>query len=76
MLHTVLHLLPFLALAVLLLRGRFVGEERILAFRRARTAPPRRRPVVRRWAPTRPERVPSLLARSPRCFRGPPAAAL
>jgi len=73
--HTALHALPFVAVLALLLCGRFVGEERILA-RRAPTAAPRlRRARSRRWAPARPARVSSLFARSPRTFRGPPAAA-
>jgi hypothetical protein len=73
--HMALHALPFLALVALLVCGHFVGEERILA-RRARPAPHARRAPARRWTPARPGRSRSLFARSPRCFRGPPAAAL
>ena len=71
--HMALHALPFLGVAALLLCGRFVGEERILA-RHVQPTPRRRRAPVRRWALRRPDRVVSLFARSPRTFRGPPAA--
>jgi hypothetical protein len=64
--------LPFLALVALLVSGRFVGEERILAFHRERRAPLRRRPTAARWHRPRPPRVRSLFARSPRTLRGPP----
>ncbi len=61
---------PLLIVAALLLTGRFVGEERILA-RRARIAPARspRLPWPRR------HELPlvSLLERAPRSPRGPPA---
>jgi hypothetical protein len=62
---------PFLVLLGLLLSGRFIGEEAILA-RRTRAAAPRLRPLPRRWAalPERP--FASLLERSPRLERGPP----
>ena len=69
-----LYALPLLALAALLSNGRFVGEERILAFHHARRDRPLRRTAARRWGAARPARVPSLHARSPRSFRGPPAA--
>jgi hypothetical protein len=66
-----LYAAPFLLLVGLLLSGRFIGEEVILA-RRARAAAPRRRPASRRW-PAVPERpFASLLERSPRLERGPP----
>jgi hypothetical protein len=64
---------PLLFIAGLLLSGRFIGEERILA---RRTAPaPRLRAERRSWArlPERP--LASLLERSPRLQRGPPAPA-
>lgn len=68
-----LYAAPFLLLLGLLLSGRFIGEEAILA-RRARAAAPRLRPRPRRWA-TLPERpLASLLERSVRLERGPPAA--
>ena len=73
--HTALHALPFVAVLALLLCGRFVGEERILARRLPAAAPRLPRARSRRWAPDRPARVSSLFARSPRSFRGPPAAA-
>ncbi len=73
--HTALHALPFFAVLALLLCGRFVGEERILARRVPAAAPRLRRATARRWAPDRPARVSSLFARSPRSFRGPPVAA-
>jgi hypothetical protein len=71
--HLALYAAPFLLLLGLLLSGRFIGEEAILA-RRARSAPPRLRPLPRRWAalPERP--LASLLERSLRLERGPPAA--
>ncbi len=72
--HLALHALPFLAMAGLLLCGRFVGEEHILA-RHAQAVPRRRRTPARRWALRRPDRVVSLFARSPRTLRGPPALA-
>ena len=66
---------PFAVIAALLLCGRYVGEERILAFHRARTVPHARRVPAHRWRPVRPDRVRSLLARTPRSFRGPPVFA-
>ena len=62
---------PFLVLLGLLLSGRFVGEEAILA-RRTRPTGPRLRPVRRRWAalPERP--LASVLERSG--FAGPGAS--
>lgn len=69
----VLFALPFVALAALLLTGRFYGEGRILAFHRARRITPARRAPALRWRPARPARARSLFARSPRTLRGPPA---
>lgn len=71
--HLALYAAPFLLLLGLLLSGRFIGEEAILA-RRLRAAAPRPRPLPRRWAalPERP--LASLLERSVRLERGPPAA--
>jgi hypothetical protein len=69
----VLYLGPFLLVAGLLLSGRYVGEERILAFRRARGRLPKLR--VTGW-PALPERpLASLIERTPRTLRGPPALA-
>jgi hypothetical protein len=67
-----LALVPVLVILGLLLCGRYAGEERILAIRRAGrplTAPraPRRLP---RPAPARP--LASLLTRRPALERGPP----
>jgi hypothetical protein len=61
---------PFLLLLGLLLSGRFVGEEAILA-RRLRPAP-RVRPLPRRRPAWRERALVSLLERSPRLERGPP----
>ncbi len=63
---------PALLVAGLLTSGRFIGEERILA-RRATTPPAPRRAAPQTWARL-PERcLASLLERSPRLLRGPPA---
>ena len=62
---------PFLLLVGLLLSGRFIGEQAILA---RRPSPPRRRPASRRWQPVRERPLGSLLERSTRQLRGPPAA--
>jgi hypothetical protein len=71
----VLYLAPFLLVAGLLLSGRYVGEERILAFRRARGVP-RLRVALARGCSSLPERpLASLLERTPRTLRGPPALA-
>jgi hypothetical protein len=64
---------PFLLLIGLLLSGRFIGEEAILA---RRVAPPRPRPIARRWSPVREHALASLLERSTCQRRGPPAVAL
>ena len=66
--------LPFVALAALLLTGRFVGEARIHALRAARTEHHSSRAPAKRWGAPRPARAASLHARSPRTLRGPPAA--
>ena len=63
---------PFLLVLGLLLSGRFIGEEAIIA-RRATAARPR--PLARRWTPVRERPLASLLQRSTRQLRGPPAAA-
>jgi hypothetical protein len=62
---------PFLLVLGLLLSGRFIGEEAILA--RASAAAPRLRPARRRWPAARERALASLLERSPRLLRGPPA---
>jgi xanthosine utilization system XapX-like protein len=69
-LDVVLYAAPLLVIAALLLSGRFIGEERILAAYRAL---PRARRVAVSWP-----RLPSLafgsaLERAPWSLRGPPA---
>jgi hypothetical protein len=69
-LDVALYAAPFLVIAALLLSGRFIGEERILAAYRA--LPRSRRAVARR--PRLPELAfSSALERAPRSLRGPPA---
>ena len=62
---------PLLIVASLLLTGRYVGEERILAARLARLAPARA--VRARWSRRHAVALVSLLERAPRSERGPPA---
>ncbi len=62
---------PFLIVLGLLLSGRFIGEQAILA--RRRPAPARLRPVRARWSLVRERPLASLLERSTRLLRGPPA---
>ena len=65
---------PLLFITGLLLSGRFIGEERILARRRRS----RRRgcaPRASRGPRLRERPLASLLERSPRLLRGPPAPA-
>ena len=64
---------PFLLLLGLLLSGRFIGEDAILA---RRPATIRLRPLARRWTPVLERPFASLLERSTRQLRGPPAAPL
>jgi hypothetical protein len=63
---------PFLLLIGLLLSGRFIGEDAILARRRPAVA--RLRPPARRWLPVREHALASLLERRTQQLRGPPAA--
>jgi hypothetical protein len=63
---------PLLIVASLLLTGRYVGEDRILAARRARVAPKPRAPRAR-WSRRNALPLVSLLERAPRSERGPPA---
>ena len=65
---------PLLLIAGLLLSGRYLGEERILARRLRGIEAPRRRRVAARWHPAVERPLVSLLARSPGSERGPPAA--
>jgi hypothetical protein len=62
---------PLLFITGTLLSGRFIGEERILARRTAPT--PRLRAARQSWARLRERPLASLLERSPRLLRGPPA---
>ncbi len=64
---------PLLFITGMLLSGRFIGEERILA-RRA-VPVPRLRAERRSWARLRERPLASLLERSPSLQRGPPAPA-
>ena len=66
---------PFLLVLGLLLSGRFIGEDAILA-RRAPKPVARLRPARRRWAAERERALASLLERSPRLLRGPPVSGL
>jgi hypothetical protein len=66
---------PFLLVLGLLLSGRFIGEDAILA-RRAKRTRPRLRPAPTRWPATRERPPASLLERSTRLLRGPPARAV
>jgi hypothetical protein len=65
---------PFLLIAALLLSGRYVGEERILALRR--TPPRTRRRLAQRWPSLAELPFCSALERAPWSLRGPPAARL
>jgi hypothetical protein len=67
-----LYAAPFLAVALLLLSGRYVGEERILRVYRALPRPRRRRA---RWARRPSLPLYSALERAPWSLRGPPATA-
>ncbi len=62
---------PFLLQVGLLLSGRFIGEDAILA---RRPSPVRPRPASRHWTPVLEHALASLLERSTRQLRGPPAA--
>jgi hypothetical protein len=65
---------PFLLLIGLLLSGRFIGEDAILA--RRTSTPVRLRPLLKRWSPVLERPLASLLRRSTRQLRGPPVSAL
>jgi hypothetical protein len=71
----VLYLAPFLLVAGLLLSGRYVGEERILAFRRARGVPKLLAALARGWSSLHELPLAALIERTPRTLRGPPALA-
>jgi hypothetical protein len=67
-----LYLAPALLLLALLITGRYIGEERLIAgYRKAR---PRRRPALApSWPMGRERALTSLLSRAPQSRRGPPA---
>src|SRR4051794_28291830 len=67
---------PFLLVLGLLLSGRFIGEQAILARCAKRTPARRRRPARRRWPAVRQRALASLLERSTSLLRGPPAHAV
>src|SRR3954468_16205006 len=67
-----LHLTPLFLLVSLLLSGHYVAEDRIVEAWLARR-PARLRRRRARWALPRELALTSLLERSPRCERGPPA---
>jgi hypothetical protein len=69
-----LYLTPLFLIGGMLLAGRYVGEERLVARLRAARSRPGRRRAGRRWArAVDAVALTSLLARSPRTLRGPPA---
>lgn len=68
-----LYAAPFLAIAGLLLNGRYVAEDRILAVYRS-LPQPRRRKVARRWPSIAELPFSAGLERAPWSLRGPPAA--
>jgi hypothetical protein len=71
--HLTLDVAPFLIVAGLLICGRFIGEDRMIArliARRAHLRPLRRAASHRHDRP-----LASMLARGPRHLRGPPAVA-
>ena len=71
----VLYLTPLFLIAALLLSGHYVAEERIVAAWRGRRPAHARRPARSRPRLKRELPLASLLARSPRTLRGPPALA-
>src|SRR4051794_28711442 len=70
----VLQLTPLFLVGGLVLAGRFVGEESIVALRRGPSAVGLARRVRARWRPRAERALGSLLERSPRLLRGPPAS--
>ncbi len=71
-----LYAAPFLVLLALLINGRFVGEDCILAYHQARAGHTLRPALSRGWLPGSPDLAASLFARVPRTLRGPPALAM
>jgi hypothetical protein len=70
-----LYLTPLFLIAALLLSGRYVAEERIVRRWRGGAPVRRLRPVRSRWRALSDVPLVSLLERSPRLERGPPALA-
>jgi hypothetical protein len=70
-----LYLTPLFLIAALLLCGRYVAEDRIVRRWRASARMRRARPARDRWRPVAETALASLLERSPRLERGPPARA-
>ena len=68
-----LYAAPFMAVVALLLSGRYVGEERILAVYRS-LHQPRRLKAARRWPSIAERPFSAGLERAPWSLRGPPAA--
>jgi hypothetical protein len=68
-----LYLTPLFLIAALLLCGRYVAEDRIVRRWRASARTRRARPARDRWRPVAEAALASLLERSPRLERGPPA---
>jgi hypothetical protein len=66
-------LTPLFLIAALLLSGRYVAEDRILRRWRARAPHRRARHARSRWQAVSERPLASLLERSPRLERGPPA---
>jgi hypothetical protein len=71
----VLYLTPLFLIAALLLCGRYIAEERIVRRWRATAPPVRFRRERSRWPAFAETPLVSLLERSPRLERGPPARA-
>jgi hypothetical protein len=71
----VLYLTPLFLIAALLLCGRYVAEERIVRRWRGGTTDRAPRRVRGRWRAVTEKALVSLLERSPRLERGPPAPA-
>lgn len=69
----VLYLTPLFLIAALLLSGHYVAEDRIVAAWRGRRPSHQRRRASSRARRGRELPLASLLARSPRTLRGPPA---
>jgi len=69
----VLYLTPLFLITALLLSGHYVAEDRIVAAWRSRVRRPRAHPGVSRPRVCRERSLASLLERSPRSLRGPPA---